>query len=87
MDGAKAGVGGAAVAALTARAEVKARALVRAFGRDAYGRRGRDAKISGVIVGFGNRSYAVFVRFGDRPDAEFAARIYAEFAAWRGAAA
>jgi hypothetical protein len=98
VDGAKAGVGGAAVAALAARAEVKAWALVRTFGEYSDGRRGRYAKISAVIVafddspdaeivGFGNRADAVIVGLGDRPDTEFAAGIYAEFSAWHGAAA
>jgi hypothetical protein len=87
MDGAKAGVGGTAVAALAARAEVKAWALVRTFGHDTHRRRCWDAKIPAVVVGFSNRAYAEIVGWGDRPDTEFAARIYAEFAAWRGAAA
>jgi len=96
MDSAKAGIRSAAVAALAARAEVKAWALVRAFGDYAYGRRGWDAKISAVIVafddspdavivGFGNRAYAVIGGLGDRPDTEFAGRIYAEFATLPGA--
>ena len=84
MDGAKAGVGGTSVTALAARAEVKAWALVRAFGEYSDGRRGRDAKISAVIVtfndspdavvvGFGDRAYAVIGGLGERPDTEFAA--------------
>ena len=84
MDGAKACVCGAAIAALAARAEVKAGALVRAFGHYADGRRGRDAKISAVIVafddspdaeivGFGDRAYAVIGGLGERPDTEFTA--------------
>jgi len=95
MDGTKACVGGPAVAALAARAEVKAWALVRTLGHYADGRRGRDAKISAVIVafddrpdaefaGFGNRAYAVIGGLGDRPDTEFAGRIYAEFATLHG---
>src|ERR1700722_2239994 len=102
MDGAEAGIRGAAIAALAARAEVKAWALVCTFGDYADGRSGRDAKISAVIFGFGNRPNAVVVGFGnrpyaeigglgDRPYTEFAGRIYSEFATWpcalRGAAA
>ena len=84
MDSAEAGVGGTAVTALAARAEVKAWALVRTFGHDADGRRGRDAKISAVIVafddspdaeivGFGDRAYAVIGGLGERRDTEFTA--------------
>ena len=83
MDGAKAGVGSTAAAALAARAEVKAWALVCAFGEYSDGRRGRDAKISAVIVafddspdaeivGFGDRAYAVIGGLGERPGIEFA---------------
>src|SRR5580704_14461651 len=53
MDGAKAGMGGATTTALTARAEVKAWALVRACGEHTDRGRARDAKIPAVIVWFG----------------------------------
>ena len=84
MNGAEAGVGGTAVAALAARAEVKAWTLVRTFGEYSDGGRGRDAEISAVIVtfddspdavvvGFGDRPYAEIGGLGERPDTEFAA--------------
>lgn len=76
MDGAKPASQGAAVAALTTRAEIEAGALVGALGLHGGGRSRDDTKISAIIV-----------RFGDRAYAEFATGSYPEFVIWRGAVA